>query len=358
MIKCSHNIGLGFSPQGGVEMLYYMTGDLLKSDAEALVNTVNCEGYMGKGIAYQFKLQFPKNNEDYIKACQCGYLKPGRLHHFIESGKIIINFPTKDKWREKSKLEYIESGLSALVELIIELDIKSIAIPPLGSGNGGLIWCDVKKIIEEKLEGISQIVDINIYEPSQNYLSIPQAEPKLSTSALVLMEIKSHLIKFSSFRLQKAAYFSNVFSSKNYFNFVAHKYGPYDHSIDVVSQRIREFQKYYGTDSTEEAKKILYNKLISDSVDNKLSEMLPAIQRGCHFVNSIDDDHELECVSTTCFLIEHAHGLTEEEVIHGFKTWSDEKAKKFTEKEICESIKKLILSDIVEETLIGFNLVA
>lgn len=339
-------------------MFSYMTGDLLKSNAEALVNTVNCEGYMGKGIAYQFKLQFPKNNEAYKKACQSGELRPGKLHYFAENGKIIINFPTKDKWREKSKIEYIDSGLSALIELIIKLDIKSIAIPPLGSGNGGLIWYEVKKVIEEKLEGISQTVNISIFEPSQNYSSVPQAEPKLSTSALVLMEIKKNLNKFSSFRLQKAAYFANIFSPKNYFNFVAHKYGPYDHSIDIISQRIREFQKYYGTSSTEDAKRILYNKLISESVDSKLSELLPAIQKGCSFVNSINSDHELECISTTCFLIEHSNGLTEEEVISGFKAWSDEKAKKFTEKEIHDSIEKLVLADIVEETLVGFNLVA
>lgn len=339
-------------------MFFYMTGDLLKSDAEALVNTVNCEGYMGKGIAYQFKLHFPKNNEDYIKACQSGYLKPGKLHWFVENGKIIINFPTKDKWRGKSKLEYIETGLSALIELVVERNIKSIAIPPLGSGNGGLKWCDVKKMIEEKLAEISQSVDIKIYEPSQNYSSTPQDEPKLSVSALVLMEIKNNLSKFNSLRLQKAAYFSNIFSSKNYFNFVAHKYGPYDHSIDIVSKHIREFQKYHGTRSTEEAKEILYNKLISDSVSSKFSAMLPAIQRGCNLVNSITSDHELECISTTCFLIEHGDGLTQEDIIRGFKTWSDEKAKKFTEREICDSIEKLVLAGIVEETLIGFSLVA
>ena len=94
-------------------MFFYTTGDLLQSDAEALVNTVNCEGYMGKGIAYQFKLKFPNNNKDYVKACKNGTLRPGKLHVYKESEKIIINFPTKDKWREKSRMEYIEDGLDA-----------------------------------------------------------------------------------------------------------------------------------------------------------------------------------------------------------------------------------------------------
>ena len=137
-------------------MFFCVTGDLLQSSAEALVNTVNCEGYMGKGIAYQFKLKFPQNNIDYIKACKKGTLKPGQLHYYCENGKIIINFPTKDKWRNKSKIKYIEDGLDALILLIENLNIKSIAIPPLGSGNGGLIWLDVKRIISEKLEGISR----------------------------------------------------------------------------------------------------------------------------------------------------------------------------------------------------------
>ena len=99
-------------------MFFYTTGDLLQSDAEALVNTVNCEGYMGKGIAYQFKLKFPNNNKDYIKACKSGVLRPGKLHFYREAGKIIINFPTKDKWREKSQIKYIEDGLDSLILLI------------------------------------------------------------------------------------------------------------------------------------------------------------------------------------------------------------------------------------------------
>ena len=136
-------------------MLTYTTGDLLKSDAKALVNTVNCEGYMGKGIAYQFKLQFPENNISYINACKNGNLKIGTLHYYKEKEKLIINFPTKNKWREKSHINYIEKGLDQLILLIAELKISSIAIPPLGSGNGGLIWADVKSIIEKKLTPLS-----------------------------------------------------------------------------------------------------------------------------------------------------------------------------------------------------------
>lgn len=146
-------------------MLIFQTGDLLQSNADALVNAVNCEGCMGKGIARQFKLQFPKNNAEYVKICKSGDLRPGRLHYYKERGKIVINFPTKDKWREKSKMKYIEDGLNALVLLIDELKIKSVAIPALGSGNGGLPWEEVKRIILQKLRTATTCVTVYIYEP-------------------------------------------------------------------------------------------------------------------------------------------------------------------------------------------------
>ena len=181
-------------------MIHYITGDLLKSSSEALVNTVNCEGYMGKGIAYQFKMQYPENNKDYVRACKRGELTVGKLHYFKEKGKIIVNFPTKNKWRENSKIEYINDGLNELIKLIHQLNIKSIAIPPLGSGNGGLIWSEVKEIIEKRLSILDDRIDIFIYEPSQNYVSLPTVEPKLSMSALVLMDMKKDLNKFDTLR--------------------------------------------------------------------------------------------------------------------------------------------------------------
>lgn len=339
-------------------MLFYTTGDLLQSNADALVNTVNCEGYMGKGIAYQFKLRFPENNVDYIKACKNGQLKPGKLHYFRECGKIIINFPTKNKWREKSKIEYIETGLDELLILISKLNIESIAIPPLGSGNGGLIWTNVKEVIVDKMQPVAQFVDIYIYEPSKSFSSLPVQEPKLSASALVLMEIKHQLHQFNKFRLQKAAYFVNVFSHKKYFGFSAYKYGPYDHSIDVISQKIREFQKYHKTQTTEEAKIILYNKIVSESVNNTINDLFIPIQKACDFVNAIKSDHELECLSTICFLIEQTGSMTPEDIIIGFKNWSEEKSKCFSEQEILSGIHKLYVAGVIEKSLIGYHLVA
>lgn len=339
-------------------MFNYMTGNLLISDAECLVNTVNCQGYMGKGIAYQFKLKFPKNNDDYVKACKKGELKIGKLHSFRENDKLIINFPTKDNWREKSKLQYIEKGLDELILLIKEEKIKSIAIPPLGSGNGGLIWSDVKKLINSKLSELANTVDIYIYEPSTSFAIRPEQEPQLNTSALVLMEIKNHLNSFSKLRLQKTAYFINIFMHKKYFKFEKYKFGPYSHSIEVISRSIKEFQDYHDTYDLNKLKKILHNKIISQEVEKKLLDIMPALIQSCDFINNIETDHELECLSTICFLIEDNSNLlnNENELIKKFKEWSLDKESRFSENEIAQGLNKLVQNHLVVENLLGFSL--
>lgn len=337
-------------------MIIYTTGDLLKSSADALVNTVNCEGYMGKGIAYQFKLQYPNNNKDYVKACKTGELQIGKLHYFREDGKIIINFPTKNKWRAKSKIEYVDKGLDELVNLIEQLDIQSIAIPPLGSGNGGLVWCEVKKLIEEKLANLNQKVQIYIYEPSQNYVSQPKAEPELSLSALVLMNIKHHLNKFDTLRLQKTAFYMDIFSGQHYFNFTRHKYGPYDNSISIISRNIKEFQKYHGVKNTDEAYDILHNKLVSSHVESKLTNLQPFIEKAAEFVNAFKSNHELECLSTITYLLKEKEELTQAEIVDEFKRWSEDKANRFPEDDIIKGIYRLYESHIIEKTLMGYTL--
>ena len=335
-------------------MFYYTVGDLLQSDAKALVNTVNCEGYMGKGIAYQFKKQYPENNADYIRACRDGSLRIGKLHVYNEKCRIIINFPTKDKWREKSKLEFIEVGLNELKSLIISANIVSIAIPPLGSGNGGLIWSDVKCIIEDKLSDIADNADIIIYEPSVSYSSQAIAEPELTVSALILMEMKDRLKKFSKLRLQKTAYFTDVYSRKKYFRFRKYAYGPYDNSIDKISRGIREFKSFHNIETVNEVKELLISRIISRSVVSTSSEMMIPIEKACEFVNTVDSDHELECLSTICFLIEEFGCVSDESIIHGFETWSEDKANRFNENEIRAGIERLCSAGIIDRSLLGY----
>lgn len=333
-------------------MFHYVTGDLLKSNAQCLVNTVNCEGYMGKGIAYQFKMSFPNNNISYIKACKNGSLTVGTIHTFNENGKLIVNFPTKDKWRAKSKMEYITSGLDALIQFIFDNKINSVAIPPLGSGNGGLIWHDVKQIVEQKMLEVSKNIDIYIYEPSNNYVAKPTIEPKLSLSALILMQMKFHLTDFGKIRLQKTAYLVDVLSGQNYFNFKRDKYGPYDYSIEIVSKNIKEFQRFHNV-TTKKAYEIAYQKLTSDTVFSKLEVFSPYIKEVSQIINTLKDK-EVECLATIIFLIDEKDCLTNEEIITGFKSWSLDKAKRFTESDISNIIDFAEQNYLICKNLTGY----
>lgn len=337
-------------------MFIYTTGDMLESSADALVNTVNCEGFMGKGIAYQFKLRYPNNFKEYQRACRSGELRPGRLNHFFEGGKLIINFPTKDKWRNPSKMEYIESGLVKLDQFIRDMSIKSIAIPPLGSGNGGLIWADVRKLIEEILFENSKNVDIFLYQPSKAYATRPTREPHLSTSALILMEMKLNLNYLSPLRLQKTAYFMNAFSHSQYFKFEKRHYGPYSHSIDIICREIRAYQDFHQK-STEEAKVILYKKLISQSVDKKLNKFHPYIKQACDLSNETPRNHDLECLATVCYLVEIGEATTDQTIIDAFKNWSPDKASRFSESEILQAIKTLRNKDIIGQNIMGYYII-
>lgn len=149
-------------------MITYTTGNLLDAKVEVLVNAVNTVGVMGKGIALMFKQRFPKNMQEYAEACKTGNVQTGQM--FVTRTEAptgaswIVNFPTKQHWRDYSQMEWIETGLTDLRRFIIDNNIKSIAIPPLGAGLGGLRWQDVKPRIVQALEDLSD-VDIVIYEP-------------------------------------------------------------------------------------------------------------------------------------------------------------------------------------------------
>lgn len=149
-------------------MLIYKKGNLLEDDAEALVNAVNTVGVMGAGIARQFKSTFPEMYEVYKRDCERGAVQLGKVHVVLvetkKGSKYVINFPTLAHWQDKSKLENIASGLDDLIRVIKEKGIKSIAIPPLGCGVGGLNWDDVRQLIEEKFRMVKHVT-VHLYEP-------------------------------------------------------------------------------------------------------------------------------------------------------------------------------------------------
>lgn len=219
---------------------------MMQSCAEALVNTVNTVGVTGKGIALQFKEAFPNNNKVYIKACKQKELEPGKLlavwDENLQLGKkLIINFPTKVHWRYPSKYEYIEKGLVALRELLQKKKIGSIAIPPLGSGNGGLDWNKVKPMIEQALSRLE--TEIMIYEPNAAIKAILQKQE--SKKEVHLTSARASLLyalfafesmgEYSSlFAANKLAYFLQRKGQKLNLDFKAHYYGPYAIGVEKV----------------------------------------------------------------------------------------------------------------------------
>ncbi len=167
-------------------MIEFTTGDILKAEAEALVNTVNCYGVMGRGIALQFKKKFPENFKQYKKVCDARELHPGRMFVFsteeMFNPKYVINFPTKNHWKGRSKIEDIDSGLEALVDDVRRLGIQSIAIPPLGCGLGGLKWEDVRPRIESAFASLPNVA-VFVYEPGK----VPSAAAMTKTAKVPTM---------------------------------------------------------------------------------------------------------------------------------------------------------------------------
>ena len=336
-------------------MLEITSGDILKSNAHCLVNTVNCEGFMGKGIAYQFKKTFPNNNEDYIKACQTGKLRIGTLHFFQEDNKLIINFPTKDRWREKSKINYIQLGMKELSKLIIEKDIKSIAIPPLGCGNGGLKWSDVENIITTEMYPLSKEREIYIYSPNAlSYNASSRKAPNMTMSHLILMQFKEKLNKFGKIRLQKSAYFFNKYLGKEYFKFEAHKYGPYAHSIEILSKNISEYQEYYKK-NTKDSYQHLLNVLISEKIKKELNQSEKSIDRSIQFVNQYQTVDKLELAATICYIIENNEINSTNDIIKALSKWGN-KLNKFSLEDIEIELHNLIRANLIIQDLMEYKI--
>lgn len=334
-------------------MIRFITGNMFEIEADCLINTVNCEGFMGKGIAYQFKMRFPQNNKDYIRACKTGELRIGTIHSYVEADKTIINFPTKDKWRANSKIEYIEQGMEAFIKELPSLNVKKIAIPSLGCGNGGLEWNTVKQIVTEYLIPLENDYEFFIFEPSCNYQPKLQKAPELYLSSLIVMELKMHLLKATKLRLQKAAYLLNYFLKEDYFKFSKYKYGPYDYSIDIIAKKIGEFQTYYSLMTTEETFNMAYKVLCSEKIDKQLQKVKPAVEKAASYINQITEDKDVEGITTVLYLVQLGENRGRENIIRQFKEWSEDKANRFSLEDINQYIDYLENTDMIEKDLWG-----
>lgn len=227
-------------------MMRFTKGNLLDAEVEALVNTVNTVGVMGKGIALMFKERFPENYELYHAACKSDEVRVGRMFvtetSELSGPRWIINFPTKQHWRRKTKLEWVTEGLKDLRRVIEERGISSIAIPPLGCGNGGLDWQDVRPYIENSLADLPD-VDVVVYEPTSKYQNVAKKKgvDKLTPARALIAELVRRYwvlgIECTILEVQKLAWFMQrnleVCGPDNPLglDFEANKYGPYSDSL-------------------------------------------------------------------------------------------------------------------------------
>ena len=322
-------------------MIEYKIGDLLDSSAEALVNTVNTDGIMGKGIALQFKNQFPNNFKEYVKACKNNKIGIGKLfiykeRHLLKGEKIIINFPTKTSWKKPSEYSYIEKGLGELVKIIEEKDIKSIAIPPLGAGNGGLVWNKVKLLLENYFSDLD--CDIQIYEPNATIKEeLKKERVNLTPARAMLLYLLFDLVKngefISEFSAEKVAYFLQKFGGKNIFNleYRQHFYGPYSGKVKHVLYYLNG--SYITGYSSKDKKPFEELDIIIDSeidIVNYLNrfeniQYKQIADKTKKFLSGFYSNFGLEMLSTVDYIRENDNVNSVEKIIEKMQIWNERK---------------------------------
>jgi len=336
----------------------FTTGNILESDAEALVNTVNTVGVMGKGIALQFKERFPINYELYAAACKRGEVETGKMFithsNSMLKSQWIINFPTKRHWMHKSRYEFIETGLDDLVAQINKLHIRSIAIPPLGSGQGGLKWEKVKQIILEKLSNVD--AEIIVFEPGAVSPAVVTEQAKLTKPrALILSLINQYRqlgFDISLLEIQKLAYFLQRMGQADLrLNYKQYLYGPYAHNLQHL---LHELEKGYiiTSGSILDSKPLdlvqFNNKnagVVAEFVEEKCSHIeKDRLKRIFELMSGYESPFGLELLSTIDWIInrEKDSGLSAEQLKEKVKEWSKRKDFNFDLGHIQTALQRLI----------------
>lgn len=327
------------------------SGNLLTQDVDALVNTVNTVGVMGKGIALQFKRAWPEMFTAYAAACERGEVRPGRMHVWetgaLAGPRFIVNFPTKRHWKDPSRLEDIRSGLADLTRVITDLGITSIAVPPLGCGNGGLAWSDVEPLIASALAPVAAAVDVRVFAPAG---APPAAEqihreraPQLTPGRAALLALMSvyEQLTFEPptlVEVQKLAYFLQNAGEPLRLHFVQHRYGPY---ADDLRKSLRAMEGHYvsgfgdGSARVDEAEPIRVlpgtaSKLADyraehPETDRRIREVLAAIE-------GFESTYGLELLAIVHWVLQHDEvAATSWDDTHAkVRAWSPRKASLFT----------------------------
>ncbi len=340
-------------------MITYKTGNLLAANTQALVNTVNTVGIMGKGIALQFKETFPENYRAYSAACKKGEVQIGKMFvtatNRMDGIKYIINFPTKKHWRHPSKLEYIRSGLIDLRKIIVEKNIQSVAMPPLGCGNGGLNWADVKQLIDYYLVDLP--ITLIVFEPSDEVNAILAAEnekreAKLTPARAMMLNLLYYyrgLGEYASeFAAEKLTYFLlRMGEPQLKLDFQKHIYGPYSGKVRHVLFALNG--TFLTGLSQKDAKPFQALPLLIDKkaeVDAYLEENTVASQKERlakvkKLIDGFQSPAGLELLSSLDYLINEHKTFDCPVLSNELKNWSSRKEKMFSEFQIKVAINRL-----------------
>jgi len=336
----------------------YTTGNLLDADTQALVNTVNTVGVMGKGIALQFKHAFPENFKRYAEVCARGELKPGVLlttvEHTTQGDRIIINFPTKVEYFRKSSYAYIEAGLKALVRLIAEQGITSIAVPPLGCGHGGLRWEKVKPMIEEHLGPLP--IRVVLYEPSDAVKEVLRKElvkdSHLTPARAMLMHALFDYEKMgepaSLFVANKVTFLLQLMGERLRLNFVPHLYGPYSPQVAHVVYALNG--KFLSGMEQKDAKPfepLLLNyerqQEVAEWVVRELKpEQLRRLNRLIDLMSDFRSAYALELLSSVALIHAEAPSLDVPGIIERMRQWSGRKEAMATERSVSLALEHIL----------------
>jgi len=337
-------------------MIEFKQGNLLEEEAEALVNTVNCVGVMGKGIALQFKQAFPENFRQYEKACKTGEVQPGRMFT-VPTGSLlypryIINFPTKRHWKGKSKIEDIKSGLKALVAEVQQLGVSSIAIPPLGCGNGGLNWGEVKPLIESAFAQLPD-VQVVIFEPSgapaAEKMPVATKTPNMTRArALFIRLLELYGIpgyELTKLEIQKLAYFLQEAGELLKLPYVKHIYGPYAANLYHVLKHIEgHYIRGYGDGSGKGEIYVLpEGRKAAQAFLETEPDAQKRLERVSNLIYGFETPYGLELLATVHWVVKENPEAAEDSdrAIALVHEWSDRKRQLFKPEHIRKAWQRL-----------------
>jgi len=329
-------------------MIEFRTGDVLKADAEALVNTVNCVGVMGRGVALQFKEAFPANFKAYEAACKREEVRPGQMFVFdtgrMVNPRYIINFPTKRHWRGKSRIEDIESGLVALVEEIRSRNIHSIAIPPLGAGLGGLNWPDVRRLIEHALARLTD-VSVTVFEPNGAPIerNISTKAPNMTAGKAALVGLMDRYLGglldpfVTLLEVHKLMYFMQEAGQHLQLRYKKAPYGPYAENLRHVLHQVEgHFVSGYADGGDAPDKRL---QLVPGAIDDANAvlahenETRTRFDRVSKLVEGFETPFGLELLATVHWVVTREDAATAEEALAKVYAWGDHK-KRFTRRQV------------------------